>query len=184
MKHLILILLITCSFSTLVHSQDFPSMDKSPLDVAYLPDNFAHDRKDGDKAIVKVYYSRPAKSGRVVFGKMAAYDKVWRLGANEAVEFKAYQDMTLGSKKIKAGTYSMFAIPGEREWTIILNSDLDYWGAYSYTEKNDVVRFTVPTKSLPEVVEAFSIRFEDLGNNTAVMRIAWDQTMVEIPVKY
>ncbi|MFT6893115.1 MAG: hypothetical protein ACJAWX_000718, partial [Algoriphagus sp.] len=62
--------------------------------------------------------------------------------------------------------------------------DLDYWGAYSYNEKNDVVRFTVPTKSLPEVVEAFSIRFEDLGNNTAVMRIAWDQTMVEIPVEY
>lgn len=184
MKHLILILLISCSFSTLLYSQDFPSVDKSPLDIAYLPDNFAHDRKDGEKAIIKVYYSRPAKNGREVFGKMAAYDKVWRLGANEAVEFKAYQNLTIGNKKIKAGIYSMFAIPSENEWTIILNSDLDFWGAYSYNEKKDVLRFTVPTKSLPEVVEAFSIRFEDLGNNDAVMRIAWDQTMVEIPVKY
>lgn len=115
---------------------------------------------------------------------MAAYGKVWRLGANEAVEFKAYQNLTLGGEKLKAGNYSMFAIPGEAEWTIICNSDLDYWGAYSYNEKNDVIRFTVPTKSLPEVVETFSIRFEDLGNSDAVMRIAWDQTMVEIPVKY
>ncbi|REG79568.1 DUF2911 domain-containing protein [Algoriphagus antarcticus] len=184
MKHFIFILLIFCSFSTLVYSQDFPSLDRSPMDVAYLPDNFAHDRMEGEKAIVKVYYSRPAKNGREVFGKMAAFDKVWRLGANEAVEFKTYQDVTLGGKNIKAGAYSMFAIPGEAEWTIILNSDLDYWGAYSYQEKNDVVRFTVPAKSLPEVVEAFSIRFEDLGNNAAVMRIAWDQTMVEIPLKY
>lgn len=63
---------------------------------------------------------------------MAPYDKVWRLGANEAVEFRAYNDITLGSKKVKVGVYSMFAIPGESEWTIILNSDLDYWGAYSY----------------------------------------------------
>lgn len=184
MKKFIFALLILCSLSTLVYSQDFPAVDKSPLDVAYLPDNFAHDRVDGEKAIVKVYYSRPAKNGREVFGKMAPYGKVWRLGANEAVEFKAYQDITLGSKKIKAGTYSMYAIPTESEWTIILNSDLDYWGAHAYKEKNDVVRFTVPSKSHAEVIEAFSIRFEDLGNGTAVMRIAWDQTMVEIPISY
>jgi len=113
MRYLILILLISGSFSSRVQSQDFPSLDKSPLDVAYLPDNFTHDQKDGDKAIVNVYYSRTAKSGRMGFGEMAACDTIWRLGANEAVEFKAYQDMTLGSEKIKAGTYSMFAIPGE-----------------------------------------------------------------------
>lgn len=154
------------------------------MDVAYLPDNFAHDRKEGEKAIVKIYYSRPAKSGREVFGKMAPYDKVWRLGANEAAEFKTYQDITLGGKKIKAGVYSMFAIPSESEWTIILNSDLDYWGAYGYQEKNDVVRFTVPVQALDAVVEAFSIRFEDMGNGAAVMRIAWDRTLVEIPVEY
>jgi hypothetical protein len=73
--------------------------------------------------------------------------------------------MTLGSEKIKAGTYSMFAILGEGKWTIILNSDLDYWGAYSYNEKNDVARFIVMTKSLPQVLETFSIQFEDLGSD-------------------
>ncbi|WP_296704384.1 DUF2911 domain-containing protein, partial [Algoriphagus sp.] len=106
------------------------------------------------------------------------------MGANEAVEFKAFKDIKIGGESLKAGTYSMFAIPGENEWTIILNSDLDYWGAFQYNESKDLIRFTVDSKSISEVVEAFSIRFEDLGNNTAVMRLGWDQTMVEIPISY
>jgi hypothetical protein len=184
MKHLILFLLISCSFSTLSIGQTFQSLDKSPLDVAYLPDNFAHDRVDGDKVIAKVVYSRPAKNGREVFGKMAPYDKLWRLGANEATELKTFQDITLGGQTIKAGTYTIFAIPGETEWTVIVNSDLDFWGTHAYKMASDVARFTVPTKSLSEVVENFSIRFEDLKNGAAVMRIAWDQTMVEVPITY
>ncbi len=184
MKHLIAFLILLCSFSTLVHSQSFRGTDKSPMDVAYLPDNFAHDRKAGEEVIAKAYYSRPNKSDRIVFGGIVPFGKVWRVGANEAVEFKAFKDLTIGGEKLKAGTYSLFAIPGETEWTIIVNSDLDYWGAFKYDESKDVIRFSVDSKSIPKVVEAFSIRFEDLGNNTAVMRMGWDQTMVEIPISY
>ena len=184
MKKLLASLLLLASICSVSHAQSFRKPDKSPMDVAYLPDNFAHDRKPGEEAIAKAYYSRPNKADRVVFGGIVPFDKVWRLGANEAVEFKAFKDLTIGGKALKAGTYSMFAIPGESEWTIILNSDLDYWGAFKYDESKDVIRFTVPSKTSPETVEAFSIRFEDLGNNTAVMRLGWDQTMVEIPVSY
>jgi hypothetical protein len=66
------------------------------------------------------------------------YGKVWRTGANEATEIKFYQDVDLGGKKVKAGSYSLFTIPGEKEWVGDLNTDLDYWGAYKYNEKNDV----------------------------------------------
>jgi len=150
--------------------------------VAYLPDNFAHDRDPGQKAIIKVYYSQPQKKGREIFGKKVPYGKVWRTGANESVEFRAYQDITLGGMNIAAGTYSLFTIPGEAEWTIIVNSDLDYWGAYSYEEKNDVARFQVSSNSLQDELEAFSIRFEDKSNRSAVMRLGWVKTLVEIPV--
>ncbi len=184
MKHILILLLLLGSFSTLVFSQDFRAADKSPMDVAYLPDNFAHDRKVGEEAIAKAYYSRPNKSDRIVFGGLIPFGKVWRVGANEAVEFKAFKDLILGGKDLKAGTYSLFAIPGETEWTILINSDLDYWGAFKYDESKDVIRFTVEAQSISKVIEAFSIRFEELGNNTAVMRMGWDQTMVEIPVKY
>lgn len=184
MKTIFFTLVLVIGFSLVVSAQSFRSIDKSPLDVAYLPDHFAHDREAGQKAIVKVYYSQPQKKGREIFGSKVPYGKVWRTGANEAVEFKAYQDVTFGGQDLKAGTYSLFTIPGEKEWTIIINSDLDYWGAYSYEEKNDVMRVKVAASSLDEAVEAFSIRFEDLGNNSAVMRLAWDKTLVEVPIAY
>ncbi len=168
----------------LTTAQSFRAIDKSPMDVAYLPDNFAHDRDPGQKAIVKVFYSRPQKKGRDIFGNKVPYGKVWRTGANEANEFIAYQDITIGGKKLSAGTYSLFSIPNEKEWTVIFSSDVDYWGAYSYNEDNDVLRFTVPVKSTSKIIEAFSIQMEDMGNNKAVMRMGWDETMVEIPINY
>ena len=184
MKAILFTLVLGIGFNIAVSAQSFRSLDKSPLDVAYLPDHFAHDREAGQKAIIKVYYSQPQKKGREIFGSKVPYGKVWRTGANEAVEFKAYQDITLGGQDLKAGTYSLFTIPGEKEWTIIINSDLDYWGAYSYEEKNDVMRVSVVASSIDEVVEAFSIRFEDLSNGSAVMRLAWDNTLVEVPISY
>ncbi len=184
MRFLIYSLFLILCTCIAVNAQSFRKIDKSPLDVAYLPDNFAHDRKDGEKAIIKVYYSRPQKKDRKIFGAKVPYGKVWRTGANEAAQFKAYQDITIGGKKLEAGTYSLFTIPGEKEWTIIINSDLDYWGAYSYQEKNDVLRVKVQAGSNSKVVEAFSIQMEDKGSNSAVMRLAWDKTIVEIPVDY
>ena len=184
MKPVLFSLLLVCAIIAPNHAQSFFPLDKSPMDAAYLPDHFAHDRKPGQQAIIKVYYSRPQKDGREIFGAKVPYGKVWRVGANEAVEFIAYHDIMLADQKLAAGTYSLFAVPEEKEWTIIINSDLDYWGAYSYNEANDVLRIKVPSKSLNQPIEAFSIRFEDLGNNTAVMRMAWDTTLVEIPVAY
>jgi len=183
MKYLIYSLVLIAGISTSAQAQ-FRGLDKSPMDVAYLPDNFAHDRDPGQEAIVKVYYSRPQKKEREIFGNKVPFGKVWRTGANEAVEIKAYKDIIIGGKELKAGTYSLFTIPNEKEWTILISSDLDYWGAYSYKENNDLVSFKVPVKTLSEVVEAFSIKFEDLGNKSAVMKLGWDKTMVEVPLKY
>jgi hypothetical protein len=95
-------------------AQKFRKADQSPMDMAYFPDHFAHDRKEGEKAIVRVTYSRPLKNGREVFGKLVPYGKVWRTGANEATEIKFYQDVEFGGKKVKAGSYSLFTIPGKK----------------------------------------------------------------------
>jgi hypothetical protein len=170
--------------SLAVDAQNFRKVDKSPLDYAYFPDHFAHDRKEGDKAIVRVTYSRPSRNDREVFGKLVPYGKVWRTGANENAEIKFYQDVELAGKKVKAGTYSLFTIPGEREWTIILNNDLDYWGSFTYNEKNDVLRVTAPMSALNEPLENFSIQFENKGDKQAAMKLGWDKTVVEVPFKY
>jgi len=175
-------------FCTLIYSvtvaQNFRKPDKSPMDMAYFPDHFAHDRKEGEKAIIRVTYSRPLKNGREVFGKLVPYGEVWRTGANEANEIKFYEDVEFGGKKVKAGSYSLFTIPGEKEWTVILNTDLDYWGAYKYNQKNDVVRVPATVGSLSEPLENFSIQFDKKGDKKGVLRLAWDTTVAEVPFSF
>jgi hypothetical protein len=117
-------------------------------------------------------------------GKLVPYGKVWRAGANEATEIKFYQDVQMAGKSVKAGTYSLFTIPGEKEWTIILSSDLDYWGAFSYKEANDVIRITSPLSTQDKTVENFTIQFDKKGDQQGVMMLAWDKTVVEVPFKY
>lgn len=182
MKKLFPLFVILVCLSTTMQAQKVVNLDKSPMDRAYYPINFAHDRKAGDKAFVRVFYSRPAKKEREIFGKLVPFDKVWRAGANESTEIKFYQDVTIQGKKVSAGTYSLFAIPTEKEWTIILNTDLDYWGAFSYNEKNDVLRVTAPVKKAEGVHEYFTIEFTKGSDNEAVMQLVWDTILVELPI--
>jgi hypothetical protein len=184
MKRLCIASIMVLFFTSLSFSQSFRDIDKSPMDKSYFPDNFAHDREGGDKAIIRVTYSRPQKKDREVFGGIVSYNEVWRTGANEATEIKLFRDVKFGGKKLKAGSYSLFSIPGETAWIIIFNSDLDYWGAYSYKEENDVLRITVQPRENEEIIEAFSIQFEDKMGGSAVMYLAWDKTIVEVPFEY
>ncbi|QRR03651.1 DUF2911 domain-containing protein [Dyadobacter sandarakinus] len=165
-------------------AQQFRPVDKSPRGIAWYPDHFAHDRKEGDKALVKVVYSRPGANNREVFGKLVPYGKVWRTGADEATEIRFYQDATFGGKKVKAGSYSLFTIPGEKEWTIILNADLDYWGAYKYRESADVLRVTVPSKTTTTPVENFSVVFDKGTGKETKMYLGWATTVVEVPISF
>ncbi len=183
MKSIFFAVVINILFSGAVAAQSFRGLDKSPMDMAFFPDNYAHDRKPGQKAVVRVTYSRPEMKGREIFGKLVPYGKVWRTGANEASEIKFYQDVELAGKKVKAGTYSLFTIPADKEWTIILNSDLDYWGAFSYKQANDVLRVTAPATETANQVENFTIQFQSTGENQGVMTLAWAKTVVEVPFK-
>ncbi|MCX7548676.1 DUF2911 domain-containing protein [Xanthomarina sp. F1114] len=160
-------------FSTTISAQNFSGLDKSPMDAASFPSSY----KVSDKQ-VKVIYSRPQLKGRDV-KKLAPNGKVWRTGANEAVEITFYQDKMFGDKQVKAGTYSMFTIPGEKEWTVILNSDINVWGAYSYNETNDVVRVMAETSEGKKSLEAFSITFDDDGT----MHLGWGTLRVAVPIK-
>lgn len=156
-------------------AQKFPKLDKSPHDVALL-------KKKGD-AVAKVLYGRPQKNDREIFGKLVKFGKVWRTGANECTEIIFYQDVVLNGQTVKAGTYALFTIPNENEWTIILNRDLNKWGAYFYKEANDLLRFTVKTDTSKEVIEAFSITF-DTTKTGADLVLGWDQTIVRIPMSF
>lgn len=159
-------------------AQKLPGVDPSPADISYFrPDG------RGTTPVAKITYGRPMKKGRTMLGNTEAYGKVWRLGANETTEIKLYKDVTFGDKTLKAGTYSVYAIPDKTEWTIIFNSKLDTWGAYEYEESKDVARVKVTAGKSESEVEAFTIMF-DGKDATASMVIAWENTMVKVPLKY
>ena len=129
-----------------------------------------------------VTYGRPYKNDRNIFGELEKYGKVWRVGADEATTITFKKDVKVGDKDVKAGTYTLFAIPNENEWTIIINSKLGQWGAFSY-EKNkgsDVAQVNVPVKKLGKAVEQLTIRF--VGEE--VMIIEWDKTQVSVLLSY
>jgi hypothetical protein len=177
-----IILMLTCSlFIFSAEAQyKFPALDASPADFAYFT---LRSPNTGSPVKIKVAYSRPAKKGRDIFGALEAYGKVWRAGANESTEITFFTPVTVGEKKISAGTYSLFAIPNKDTWTIILNSVVNRWGAYSYDQTKDVIRTDVPVKSLPEVVETLSMTFtERPGGANLIM--GWDKTAVELPITF
>ena len=96
---------------------------------------------------------------------------------------EANQDINIGGKTLAKGTYAIFAIPTANEWTVIFNADLDEWGHYSYKEDHDVLRVKASVRSTDEIVEAFSIQFEDSANGKAKMKIAWDTVIAELPIE-
>jgi hypothetical protein len=178
-RTLYLILLSLAILPSLAVAQDTPPpLDPSPADIAYF-------RPAGrnTETVARVIYGRPLKKGRTMLGGTDPYGKVWRLGANEATEIKLYKDLTFGDKLIKAGTYTMYAIPDKSEWTIIFNTKLDTWGAYSYEESKDVARIKVPAGATKSEVEAFSIWFTDEKSPDKAMFIAWENTLVKVPIK-
>ncbi len=191
MKNKVVLFCLVALLLTLeVQAQEMAGLDKSPMDMAYYPDNFAHDRKFAPKligdtpALVRITYSRPAKKEREIFGKLIPYNEVWRTGANESTEIKFFKDVIIQGKKVKAGTYSLFTIPNANEWLIIINSDVDFWGAYSYNQANDILRVTVPVKNSVEVIENFSIQLSKVNSSEAVVRLAWDTTLVELLITF
>jgi len=141
--------------------------------------------KSGEKTepIIKIVYSRPQRKGRDIFGVLEQYGKVWRFGANENTEIRFYKKVTIGGKKIKAGTYSLFAIPNKDNWTIILNSQIDKWGAFSYDQSKDLVRINTSIKTLAKPIEYFSLTFTSKEGGANLI-IAWDKTQTELPISF
>jgi hypothetical protein len=187
MKQLFLIL--GCSLLALVAGAQskFPALDKSPMDMCYYPVNYPI-LKIQDKAteplIARVVYGRPQKDGRTIFGELEPYGKIWRLGANEATEIEFYKDVKIGTKKIKKGRYTMYAMLNAAYWTMILNKDTDTWGAFKYDSTKDIVRMDVPVQKQPESLEVFSMVFEKNTANSANLVIGWDDVLVKFPFSW
>jgi hypothetical protein len=131
---------------------------------------------------IEIKYSRPSAKGRVMLGGIDPYGQVWRTGANDATTIAFSTPVKLNGNQIAPGTYGLFTIPGESEWTIILSKTSKQWGAYKYDPKDDVLRFTAKPVPLSTPVESFTIEFGNFTVSQATLNLAWEKTSVPIEV--
>lgn len=132
---------------------------------------------------ITLNYSRPSMKGRTIFGGLEAYGKIWRTGANSATTIAFSTPVKFGGASVPAGTYALLTIPDKSSWTVILNQVTDQWGAYAYDEKKDVARVTATPTALPLPVETFTISFNHLHDDSAVLELAWEKTLVPVKIE-
>jgi hypothetical protein len=185
MKKVSALILLMVFTAIIVSAQSrFPLLDKSPMDMSYYPVNYPILRiqdKATEPLVARVIYSRPQRNGRNVFGELLEYNKVWRLGANEATEIEFFKDVLINNKVVPKGKYTLYAIPTEEKWTVIINKETDIWGAFKYDSDKDVVRTDLPVQKQAEPLEAFVMFFEKSGNGF-LLTAAWDNALVSLPI--
>lgn len=131
---------------------------------------------------VSIDYSRPSMRGRKIFGELLPYGELWRTGANAPTKFTFTEEVTIEGKKVPAGEYSLFTIPGQNEWTVILNKNPKA-GTGNYKEAEDAARFTVKPQQTAKPVETFTINLGNLTNNSAVVELMWENTLIPFKVE-
>jgi len=162
--------------------------DKSPMDYAYFPsrsrlqNHLKPEEVDANQPIMRVIYSRPQMKGRKIFGELLKYGKMWRVGANQTTLITFYENVNIGGKDIRKGTYGLFANVAENSWDFILHTSTNSWGPANHDEKKNIVTVKAMTAKTPSTLEALGVTFEDKGNDTVDIIIGWEDTMARLPV--
>ena len=125
---------------------------------------------------ITLIYSRPDVKGRKIFGYTEPYGSVWRTGANSATIISFTDDVMIEGHKVAAGEYGLFSIPNEDQWTIILSKNSKQWGAYTYKQSDDYLRFTITPKKLQDNVETFTMQFANVFPTSGELHLKWEHT--------
>lgn len=175
MKKIIILCFFT--FSLFMQAQNFRGLDQSPLDMV----NFPASSQVQDK-VVRVLYSRPQLKSRNL-KTLIPNGKLWRTGANESTEITFFKDVEIDSKTVPIGRYTLYTIPDEAMWTIIINKKVNTWGAYAYDSSQDLLRVKVPVEYSDENLEAFSITIKG-KDSSAFLYLGWDNLRVSLPMSF
>ena len=162
--------------------------DQSAMDMSWCPSNYPLEQMQGNKQklIARIIYSRPHKKGRKIFGNgtesLCMYGKPWRLGANEATEITFFENVNIAGKNIEKGTYVLYCIPNENNWTMVLNSNIYIWGLH-IDESKDIFKTDIFIEQQTPMVEDFTILFEDTKTGSNLI-MAWDNVKAVLPIVF
>ncbi len=176
-KHLFAIMVVFVFSLAVLTSPGLSQQDKStrPSPPAKAECKFQ------DGKTITVDYSSPRMKGRKIFGDLVPYGKVWRAGANEATTFVVSTDVTIGGKLVPAGSYTLFTIPNEGKWTLIISKKTGEWGIPYPGEAEDFMRTDMLMSTLPAPVENFTIKLEHVAN-VCTMHMDWETTRASVGI--
>lgn len=133
---------------------------------------------------ITVEYSRPGMRGRTIFGDLVPYDKMWRTGANANTKITFSDDVMIGGKTVKAGSYAIFTKPGAKTWEVIFYANTDNWGTpQNWDEKLVAAKVNVDVIDVPMNIETFTITFDDLTNDSALLGLLWEKVYVGVKIE-
>jgi len=130
---------------------------------------------------VTVDYSSPRAKGRKVFGGIVPYGEVWRAGANEATTFVTTADLMVGGQHVPAGSYTLFTIPNQDKWTLIISKKTGEWGVPYPGADSDLTRVDMKVSAASGAVENFTIAF-DKGAKGCALRMEWENTRASVDI--
>jgi Protein of unknown function (DUF2911) len=136
-----------------------------------------------DGKTVHIDYSRPSVKGRKIYGGLVPYDKEWRTGANEATTFVSNTNLDVGGTKVPAGNYTLFTVPSQKQWTLIISKKTGEWGIPYPGASEDLARIPMRSQELSSPVEQFTISFEHASPEACTLRLDWETTRAEVSVR-
>ena len=163
--------LLAVAAAVTIHAQQDKSKRPSPPQAAKCD-------LGGGKSIT-VDYSSPRAKGRKVFGGIVPYGEVWRAGANEATTFVTTGDVMIGSHHVPAGSYTLFTIPAQDKWTLIISKKTGEWGIPYPGADSDLARVDMKVSATPSAVENFTIAFDKSGKG-CTLRMEWENTRASV----
>jgi len=168
-------LLVLATSAPAAAQQQRPAQSLSPRDTVRL-------ELDGGRKMY-VDYGRPSMRGRKIVGELVPYGRVWRTGANAATTLVTEADLRIGDAVVPRGTYTLYTLPTQQGWTLIVNRQTGQWGT-QYDASRDLVRIPMRVSTLPRPVEQFTIALErGTARNAGTLAMAWENTRLSVPIR-
>lgn len=165
---------IAFSLFTLTLNAQLKTPAPSPLQT--LKQNFALSE-------IGIEYSRPSAKGRIIFGDVVPFGKIWRTGANSSTKITFGEDVKIEGQNVLAGTYALYSIPNKDNWELMFYKDLSLGGnTGEYKKENELIRLTLKPSVLTEKVETFEINVSNISSNTANIELRWENTRISFSV--
>lgn len=173
MKHVKMMTVAALAFTMMAGAAQAQQLKvPAPSPTQTLKQNFA-------LSDITIEYSRPSAKGRVIYGDLVPYGKVWRTGANGATKITFGEDVKVEGTAVSAGTYALYTVPNKDSWEIMLYKDLTLGGNVNdYKKENEVLRVNVKPSAVAHKTETFTINVANVSPNAAVIELAWDKTVV------